>query len=285
MKISSTVLGMIGGVAILGGFVAFRAAVPCSSCGVSKAISAVFGGSAACGDSPEQSVGIVAVGLDDKPATPPAAAPAPVSTTDSKTPPGEAKDMKPTTTEPASTVPQKPIAKTESAMFGAGCFWGVEARFRKVPGVVDAAVGYSGGKTKNPTYKDVCTDTTGHAEVVKVDFDPAKVTYAHLVETFFKLHDPTQLNRQGPDYGSQYRSAIFFYSPEQEKTAREIRDRLEKSGKYKRPIVTQIERAAEFYRAEEYHQQYLFKRGMDSCHLPPEDEAEEPAATKPAAKP
>lgn len=282
MKISSTLLGLAGATTILGGLVAYRVAVPCSSCPITMGINAVFGGECAdCATPKIDQATVVSVALDEtKPATP-----TPPASEEKTTPaklPGDSKDM-PTSTPatPATTTPEatqpKPV-KTESAMFGAGCFWGVEATFRKVPGVVDAAVGYSGGKTKNPTYKDVCTDTTGHAEVIKIEFDPAKVTYAKLVETFFKLHDPTQLNRQGPDYGSQYRSAIFFYSPEQEKAAREIKERLDKSGKYKRPIVTQVEKAAEFYRAEEYHQQYLFKRGMDSCHLP----AEEEPATKDA---
>jgi peptide-methionine (S)-S-oxide reductase len=158
-------------------------------------------------------------------------------------------------------------AATETATFGAGCFWGVEAEFRREPGVVDAAVGYSGGTMVDPTYKDVCTDRTGHAEVVQVQFDPSRVSYQRLVELFFELHDPTTRNRQGPDFGSQYRSAIFYHSPEQQHVAEAVKERLEKSGRLCRPIVTQITPAAEFYRAEEYHQRYLEKRGEASCHV------------------
>lgn len=158
--------------------------------------------------------------------------------------------------------------KLEQAMFGAGCFWGVEATFRKVPGVVDAAVGFSGGKTANPTYKQVCYDATGHAEVVHLTYDPSKVTYEGLVEIFFKMHDPTQLNRQGPDVGDQYRSAIFTYTPEQAHTANAIIERLTAAKKYRRPIVTVVEPAQSFWKAEEYHQQYLMKNGLDNCHLP-----------------
>ena len=154
---------------------------------------------------------------------------------------------------------------TEKATFGAGCFWGVEAEFREIPGVVDAAVGYEGGTMKNPTYQDVCTDETGHAEVVEVTFDPAKVSYESLVEHFWKMHDPTTLNRQGPDWGKQYRSAIFFHSPEQERIARESLAKAQPS--FKKPIVTKIEPAQTFYRAEEYHQQYLAKRGQKHCHI------------------
>jgi peptide-methionine (S)-S-oxide reductase len=156
---------------------------------------------------------------------------------------------------------------TEKATFGAGCFWGVEEEFRKVPGVVDAAVGYSGGSLENPTYRDVCTDRTGHAEVVEVDFDPAAVSYDRLLDVFWNAHDPTQVNRQGPDVGTQYRSVIFVHSPEQEAAAKASRDRLEKSGRFRRPIATQIEPAARFWRAEDYHQQYLAKRGLGSCHV------------------
>jgi peptide-methionine (S)-S-oxide reductase len=137
----------------------------------------------------------------------------------------------------------------EIATFGAGCFWGVEAGFRKVPGVLETAVGYSGGKLENPTYKDVCTDTTGHAEVVQVTFDPEKLSYEHLLEVFFRLHDPTQVNRQGPDSGKQYRTAIFFHSPEQEATARRVKQALEASKKFARPIATEISPAATFWRA------------------------------------
>jgi peptide-methionine (S)-S-oxide reductase len=143
----------------------------------------------------------------------------------------------------------------------------VEADFRDVKGVVDAAVGYSGGTLDNPTYRDVCTDSTGHAEVVQVTFDPAVVSYETLLEKFFSLHDPTTLNRQGPDTGTQYRSAIFFHTPEQEAAARAYKEKLQKSGKFSRPIVTEITPAAKFYRAEEYHQRYLEKRGLRVCHI------------------
>ncbi len=155
---------------------------------------------------------------------------------------------------------------TEIATFGAGCFWGIEAAFRRVPGVVDAVVGYSGGKTANPTYKDVCTDETGHAEVVQVTFDPAKLSYEKLLEAFWAMHDPTQVNRQGPDFGSQYRTAIFIHSPEQEAAAKKSKAALDASGKFRRPIATEITPAGTFYRAEEYHQRYLEKRGAASCH-------------------
>ena len=155
----------------------------------------------------------------------------------------------------------------EKATFGAGCFWGVEEAFRKLNGVKDTAVGYTGGTLKNPTYKDVCTDGTGHAEVVEVTYDPATVSYDQLLDVFWSIHNPTTLNRQGPDIGTQYRSAIFFHSPEQEAAARASKEKLEKSGRYNRPIVTQIVPATEFYRAEEYHQRYLEKRGVSSCHI------------------
>jgi peptide-methionine (S)-S-oxide reductase len=152
------------------------------------------------------------------------------------------------------------------ATFGAGCFWGVEEEFRKVPGVTATAVGYSGGTTPRPTYEQVCTDQTGHAEVVEVDYDPAAVSYEDLLEVFWNNHNPTQLNRQGPDVGTQYRSAIFFHTPEQEAAARASRERLEKSGRFNRPIVTEISPAQTFWRAEDYHQQYLAKRGLGACH-------------------
>ena len=156
---------------------------------------------------------------------------------------------------------------SETATFGAGCFWGVEAAFQQVPGVIDTAVGYSGGETPKPTYKDVCTDETGHAEVVQVTFDPANVSYEQLLEVFWKVHDPTQVNRQGPDFGTQYRTAIFTHSPEQETIAKKSRAALEGSGKLKRPVATEITPAGTFYRAEEYHQKYLQKRGAASCHF------------------
>ncbi len=155
----------------------------------------------------------------------------------------------------------------QKATFGAGCFWGVEAAFRQVEGVLSTAVGYSGGTLANPTYEDVCSHDTGHAEVVQVEYDPTKVSYEELLEVFWKNHDPTQLNRQGPDVGSQYRSAILFHSTEQETLAKVSKERLEKRGKYRKPIVTEIMPASTFYRAEEYHQQYLEKRGVSSCHL------------------
>ncbi|HSZ11110.1 MAG TPA: peptide-methionine (S)-S-oxide reductase MsrA [Rhizomicrobium sp.] len=152
----------------------------------------------------------------------------------------------------------------EKAMFGAGCFWGVEHFFREVPGVIDAVSGYSGGHADNPNYRQVCAGTTNHAEVVQVTFDPAKVSYATLVDLFFKMHDPTQLNRQGPDYGTQYRSAIFTYSPEQEHVAKE---RLEAAReRFRKPIVTVIEPAQTFWPAEDYHQRYFEKNG-GSCHI------------------
>lgn len=154
------------------------------------------------------------------------------------------------------------------ATFAAGCFWGVEDTFRQVKGVTNATVGYTGGHTKNPTYKEVCTDRTGHAEAVEVEFDPKQVSYRELLAVFFQNHDPTQLNRQGPDYGTQYRSAIFFHDAEQEAEAREAKAALEKAGIFKRPIVTQIVPAVDFYRAEEYHQRYFEKNGIRACHIP-----------------
>jgi peptide-methionine (S)-S-oxide reductase len=153
------------------------------------------------------------------------------------------------------------------AVFAAGCFWGVEATFRQIPGVISTRVGYTGGHTDSPTYKDVCTDRTGHAEAVEVEFDPAKVRYEDLLKVFWENHDPTQLNRQGPDWGTQYRSAIFFESPEQQTAALASKQSLEKSHRYSKPIVTQIVPAVPFHPAEDYHQQYLEKRGLASCHI------------------
>jgi len=153
------------------------------------------------------------------------------------------------------------------ATFAAGCFWGVEATFRALPGVTATRVGYIGGNTVNPTYKDVCTDTTGHAEAVEVDYDPAKVSYDQLLNVFWENHDPTQVNRQGPDWGTQYRTGIFFHSPEQEAVAKASKEKLGKSGMYSKPIATQIVPATTFYEAEDYHQQYLEKRGMATCHI------------------
>jgi len=155
----------------------------------------------------------------------------------------------------------------EKATFAAGCFWGVEAEFRRVPGVVSTAVGYMGGHLDRPTYKDVCTDRTGHAEVVQVEFDPAKVSYRTLLNVFWENHDPTTLNRQGPDVGTQYRSAIFFHTPEQEQAAIESKAEQQKLRAGRKPIVTLIEPAQEFWRGEEYHQQYLEKRGLAQCHI------------------
>jgi len=153
------------------------------------------------------------------------------------------------------------------ATFGAGCFWGVEEAFRQVPGVTATAVGYMGGHTLHPTYEQVCTDRTGHAEVVQVEYDPQQVSYEQLLELFWDSHNPTQLNRQGPDIGTQYRSAIFVHSPEQETAARAALDQLQASQRFARPVVTEIAPAGTFYRAEEYHQQYLARRGLRGCHL------------------
>jgi len=155
----------------------------------------------------------------------------------------------------------------ETATFGAGCFWGVEETFRQVPGVKDATVGYSGGITENPTYRDVCSGRTGHAEVVQVTYDPAEVSFEQLLDVFWQSHDPTTPNRQGPDIGTQYRSAIFFHSPEQETIARKSKEARQPDGILKRKIVTEITPASTFYPAEEYHQQYLAKRNMAACRI------------------
>jgi len=155
----------------------------------------------------------------------------------------------------------------EKATFGAGCFWGVELTFAQMPGVIETAVGYEGGKLNNPSYQDVCTDRTGHAEVVEVTFNPAKITYEQLLNQFFSLHDPTQLNRQGPDWGTQYRSAVFYHSPEQKAAAEAVIARLTAEHRFTKPIVTQVVPAETFWRAEEYHQKYLEKRGVASCHI------------------
>lgn len=155
----------------------------------------------------------------------------------------------------------------EKATFGAGCFWGVEEAFRTTPGVLETAVGYEGGRTQNPTYRDVCTDTTGHAEVVQIQFDPQKISYEQLLLLFFQLHDPTTLNRQGPDIGTQYRSVVFYHSEAQRELAAKIKSGLQASGRYSRPIVTEIVPAQTFYPAEEYHQKYLMKKGVSSCGI------------------
>lgn len=155
---------------------------------------------------------------------------------------------------------------TEVATFAAGCFWGVEAEFRQTPGVTATEVGYTGGTTENPSYKEVCTDSTGHAEAVRVEFDPEKISYEDLLKVFWGTHDPTQLNRQGPDVGSQYRSAIFVHNDQQETAARASKEARQTGAS--RPIVTEITPASEFYPAEEYHQRYLEKRGLASCVIP-----------------
>ncbi|MEX2464880.1 MAG: peptide-methionine (S)-S-oxide reductase MsrA [Gaiellaceae bacterium] len=154
---------------------------------------------------------------------------------------------------------------TEKATFGAGCFWGVEVAFRNVPGVTDTVVGYMGGDVANPTYEQVCTDRTGHAEVVEVEYDPDELSYEQLLEKFWEVHDPTQRNRQGPDVGTQYRSAVFFHTPEQQEQALASKARIQAQSAD--PVVTEIEPAGDFWRAEEYHQQYLVKRGVATCRI------------------
>ncbi len=167
----------------------------------------------------------------------------------------------------SSSIMTKKSLNHQLATFGAGCFWGVEETFRRTPGVISTQVGYLGGTLENPTYKDVCNGDTGHAEAVEVTFDPAIVSYQKLLDVFWENHDPTTRNRQGPDHGSQYRSAVFYHSPEQKALVEETREKLEKDHRFARPIVTEITPATTFYKAEDYHQQYLAKRGMDSCHL------------------
>lgn len=157
---------------------------------------------------------------------------------------------------------------TEKATFAAGCFWGVEESFRTRDGVVSTTVGYTGGSLDDPTYKDVCTDRTGHAEAVLVEFDPSVISYNDLLDVFWASHDPTTPDRQGPDVGSQYRSAIFYHTPEQRALAEESKRRLGDSGRLSSPIVTEIVPAGRFWEAEEYHQKYLLKRGEGSCHSP-----------------
>jgi peptide-methionine (S)-S-oxide reductase len=173
-----------------------------------------------------------------------------------------------TTTQSTRLGKDKPVS-TQKATFAAGCFWGVELEFAQVPGVIKTTVGYTGGATTKPTYQEVCTDRTGHAEAVLVEFDPAKVTYDKLVDLFFELHDPTQVNRQGPDSGTQYRTAIFYHSPEQKTASEAAIKRLTDAKRFSRPIATQVVPAVEFYAAEDYHQQYFAKKGITkSCHRP-----------------
>lgn len=155
----------------------------------------------------------------------------------------------------------------EKATFGAGCFWGVEAAYRKTKGVISTAVGYMGGNLKNPSYEDVCTDKTSHVEVVQIEFDPLVVSYENLLEVFWNIHDPTQLNKQGPDIGTQYKSVIFYHDEKQKKKAEVSKNKQEKLKKYSKPIVTEILEAKTFYKAEEYHQQYFEKRGTSNCHI------------------
>ena len=182
-------------------------------------------------------------------------------------PAGPGQTMQDAGSNPGLDAGKTPEARTQVATFAAGCFWGVEAQFREIKGVVNATVGYTGGHTKNPTYKDVCSDKTGHAEAVQVEYDPSQVTYDQLLEAFWTVHDPTTTNRQGPDVGSQYRSAIFYRNQEQLKAAQASKERLEESGKFKgKKIVTEIVPAGDFYRAEEYHQRYLEKQGFKGCH-------------------
>ncbi|MGA9771745.1 MAG: peptide-methionine (S)-S-oxide reductase MsrA [Blastocatellia bacterium] len=157
--------------------------------------------------------------------------------------------------------------ETEKATFAAGCFWGVEAAFRQIKGVASTRVGYTGGSFEDPAYRDVCSGTTGHAEAVEVNYDPSTVSYEDLLTVFWENHNPTTLNRQGPDVGTQYRSAIFFHTAEQEAAARASKEELQRSGKYSRDVVTEIIPASEFYMAEDYHQQYLEKRGVSHCNM------------------
>jgi peptide-methionine (S)-S-oxide reductase len=166
-----------------------------------------------------------------------------------------------------SAAKEKGSTKMEKATFGGGCFWGVEATFRQLKGVTATAVGFEGGTLAHPTYHDVCTDRTGHAEVVQVEYDPSQISYEQLLDVFWKSHDPTTRNRQGPDVGTQYRSVIFYHTPQQKQAATALKEQLSKSHKFRRPIVTQIVPAGTFWRAEDYHQQYLEKRGLSTCHI------------------
>ena len=159
------------------------------------------------------------------------------------------------------------VSKVNLATFGAGCFWGVEVRFREIAGVIDAAVGYAGGSMQNPDYRSVCSGNTGHAEVVQIQYDPAVVSYEELLSEFWSLHNPTTLNRQGPDLGTQYRSVIFYHDDEQQLAAERSKVELDNSDRWPSPVVTSIEAAPAFYRAEDYHQQYLARRGLNSCSI------------------
>lgn len=169
-------------------------------------------------------------------------------------------DFKPAGSELSRPSELQKVPETEVAIFAGGCFWGVEDKFRQIKGVLSTTVGYTGGQVKTPSYKQVCSDTTGHAEAVQITFDPSQVSYEELLKFFFNIHDPTQLNRQGPDVGTQYRSVIFYLSEEQRKAAKKMIEHLGKSGRFKKPIVTEIVPASEFYKAEEYHQKYIEKR-------------------------
>ena len=173
-------------------------------------------------------------------------------------------------TPASASKPMTTPPKLEKATFGAGCFWGVEYQYRKIPGVSEAFSGFSGGKAENPTYRQICQGDTGHAEVIEVTFDPAKVSYRQLVEYFFRMHNPTQVNRQGPDIGDQYRSVIFAHSPEQRKVAEEVKAALEAARRFPAPIATKIEGEQVFWKAEEYHQKYYERNGKKPyCHLIP----------------
>jgi peptide-methionine (S)-S-oxide reductase len=174
----------------------------------------------------------------------------------------------PGTTTSASAASSGTPTVVQEAMFGAGCFWGVEMTFAKTPGVLTTAVGYAGGTVDNPTYRQVCNGDTGHAEVVHLTFDPSKVSYQELLAVFFANHDPTQVNRQGPDYGTQYRTVVFAYGDGQKAQAEAAKKMLDSTGKFRRPIATLVEPAPKFWRAEEYHQQYLKKKGLENCHVP-----------------
>lgn len=157
-------------------------------------------------------------------------------------------------------------SELKEAMFGAGCFWGVQYNFDQIKGVIETEVGYAGGHTQDPTYKEVCTDKTGHAEVVHLRYDSEIVSYDELLKNFWENHDPTTMNRQGPDVGSQYRSIIFYYNNEQKAAAERLKNELNKSGKYRTPVVTEVVPAGTFYKAEEYHQKYFEKTGRKVCH-------------------